>query len=127
MTDHDLSFNESQASVRPVVKLCDLIIAEGLLNGASAIQLRMTPEGCAVRYEIRGNWRDQMKIPTAAGRPVINRLRVMAALDRTSVPRPHAGEMRCLVNGKEYRLRAVVSGTGGTEELMIHCPASDPA
>src|SRR5579864_1803434 len=108
MTEYDLSIDVRDASRQPVVKLCDLVISGALVTGASAIQLLQKPEGLYVRYQIKGDWRDQMTLPLAAGRPLINRVRVMANLDRTSVPRPHAGEIRCLVSGREYYLTAEV-------------------
>ena|SRR5690348_4558777 len=118
----------SDASQRPVVKLVDLIISEGIVSGASAIRLSLEPQGCVVSYEVNGAWRQQMKIPSAAGQPVFNRIRVMALLDRTSVPRPHAGEIHVLVNDVRYLLLATLGrDPSGSEEASIRITKADAA
>ena len=128
MTGHDLSFDPQAASERPVVKLLSLIIQEGLLAGAATIELSASGSGCLVRYQIKGEWREQMRIPAAASDPLFNVVRAWANLDRTSVPRPHAGEMAVELNGKPYRLTAALKKRAdGFEECMISCPMIDAA
>ena len=128
MTDHDVSFDPRGASERPVVKLLSLVIQEGLLAGAATIELSASAAGCLVRYQIKGEWREQMKIPAAASDPLFNVVRAWASLDRTSVPRSHAGEMAVELNGKPYRLTAAFrKRADGFEECTISCPMMDAA
>ena len=118
----------SEASQRPAVKLVDLIVSEAIVSGSSAIRLSLEPQGCVVRYEVNGEWRQQMTIPSAAGQPVLNRVRVMAMLDRTSVPRLHAGEMHLLVNDVRYLLLATMGrDSAGNEEVSMRIIRADAA
>ena len=54
---------------RPVVRLVDLILSEGILSRASDIHIEPEEGGVAVRYRIDGVLRQVMKIPRAAGDP----------------------------------------------------------
>jgi type II secretory ATPase GspE/PulE/Tfp pilus assembly ATPase PilB-like protein len=118
----------TDASQRPVVKLVDLIVSQAIMSGGSAIRLSLEPHGCVVRYEVNGEWRQQMTIPSAAGQPLVNRIRVMAMLDRTSVPRPHAGEMRVLADDVRYLLLATMGrDPAGNEEMSIRITKADAA
>jgi type II secretory ATPase GspE/PulE/Tfp pilus assembly ATPase PilB-like protein len=105
----------------PIVKLTNLILAEGLSSQASAIRIAALATGCPVHFLIDGQWRQVMQIPSAAGRPVMNRLRVMANLDPTTTPRPHSGEIHVAMEGRTILLNAQVHATSdGSQELTIH-------
>src|SRR3990170_436177 len=62
----ELTVSEEEASQRPVVRLVDLIISEGILSRASDIHIEPEEGGVAVRYRIDGVLRQVMKIPRQA-------------------------------------------------------------
>src|SRR5947207_11666458 len=68
-----MSVSEGQASQRPIVRLVDLIISEGILARSSDIHIEPEEGGVAVRYRIDGVLRQVMKIPRQAGLPLISR------------------------------------------------------
>jgi len=72
LTD-ELSISAEEASQRPVVRLVDLIFSEGILARASDIHIEPEEGGIAVRFRIDGVLREHMKIPRAAGLPLISR------------------------------------------------------
>jgi type II secretory ATPase GspE/PulE/Tfp pilus assembly ATPase PilB-like protein len=75
---HDL---DSDAGERPVARLCNLILAEGLLNGATRIRISESErEQGTVEYEIANVWRQVMRVPIQAHRPLMDRLKSMAGL-----------------------------------------------
>src|SRR5207249_3071804 len=76
----ELTVSAEQASQRPVVRLVDLIISEGILSRASDIHIEPEEGGVAVRYRIDGVLRQVMKIPRAAGIPLISRIKIMSSL-----------------------------------------------
>src|SRR5207248_827797 len=65
----ELNVSEADASQKPVVRLVDMIISEGILSRASDIHVEPEEGGVAVRYRIDGVLRQVMKIPRQAGLP----------------------------------------------------------
>src|SRR3989454_887379 len=58
----ELNISEADASQKPVVRLVDMIISEGILSRASDIHVEPEEGGVAVRYRIDGVLRQVMKI-----------------------------------------------------------------
>src|SRR5207249_10580175 len=96
----EIKITEEEASQRPVVRLVDMIISEGILQRSSDIHIEPEEGGVAVRYRIDGVLRQVMKIPRQAGLPLISRIKIMIGYrivkqleSTTSVPAsPRASE-----------------------------------
>src|SRR2546430_4070753 len=71
--------SEAEASQRPVVRLVDLIISEGILARSSDIHIEPEEGGVAVRYRIDGGLRQGREIPRPAGLPPLSRLKMMSS------------------------------------------------
>src|SRR5881398_4177485 len=95
-----IAASETEASQRPVVRLVDLIISEGILARSSDIHIEPEEGGVAVRYRIDGVLRQVMKIPRQAGLPLISRIKIMSSLDIADRLRPQDGRARVAVNGQ---------------------------
>src|SRR2546428_11880483 len=78
---------------RPVLKLLNLILSEGILSGASQIRFASGPEKCRVEF-YKDSWLDGMTIPAVAARPLLNRVRVIATLGTSQGPGANAGGTR---------------------------------
>src|SRR5437879_11617763 len=76
----EIAASEEEASQRPVVRLVDLIISEGILQRSSDIHIEPAEGGVAVRNRIDGGLRTAMKIPRQAGLPLISRIKIMSEL-----------------------------------------------
>src|SRR5881398_705724 len=96
----EIAASEAEASQRPVVRLVDLIISEGILARSSDIHIEPEEGGVAVRYRIDGVLRQVMKIPRQAGLPLISRIKIMSSLDIADRLRPQDGRARVAVNGQ---------------------------
>src|SRR5256885_511709 len=77
----ELNVSEADASQKPVVRLVDMIISEGILSRASDIHVEPEEGGVAVRYRIDGVLRQVMKIPRQAGLPLISRINIVTVED----------------------------------------------
>lgn len=108
-----------EASQRPVIRLVDLILSEGVLSRASDIHIEPEEGGVAVRYRIDGVLRQVMKIPRAAGLPLISRLKVIASLDIADRLRPQDGRARVAVNGDPVDLRISTLPASLGEKVVI--------
>jgi type II secretory ATPase GspE/PulE/Tfp pilus assembly ATPase PilB-like protein/CheY-like chemotaxis protein len=115
----EIRITAEEASQRPVVRLVDLILSEGILSRASDIHVEPEEGGVAVRYRIDGVLRQVMKIPRAAGLPVISRLKIVASLDIADRLRPQDGRARVAVNGVPVDLRVSTLPASLGEKVVI--------
>ncbi|MDH3495797.1 MAG: type II/IV secretion system protein [Gemmatimonadota bacterium] len=115
----ELTISAEQASQRPVVRLVDLILSEGILSRASDIHIEPEEGGVAVRYRIDGVLRQVMKVPRAAGLPLISRLKIISQLDIADRLRPQDGRARVAVNGTPVDLRVSTLPASLGEKVVI--------
>ncbi len=115
----DLAVSEEEASQRPVVRLVDLILSEGVAARASDIHIEPEEGGVAVRYRIDGVLRQVMKIPRAAGIPLISRIKIISGLDIADRLRPQDGRARIGINGVGVDLRVSTLPASVGEKVVI--------
>jgi type II secretory ATPase GspE/PulE/Tfp pilus assembly ATPase PilB-like protein/ActR/RegA family two-component response regulator len=118
LTD-ELSISAEEASQRPVVRLVDLIFSEGILARASDIHIEPEEGGIAVRFRIDGVLREHMKIPRAAGLPLISRIKIISGLDIADRLRPQDGRARVAVNGVPVDLRVSTLPASLGEKVVV--------
>src|SRR6266700_1755959 len=115
----EVAASAEEASQRPVVRLVDLIISEGILSRSSDIHIEPEEGGVAVRYRIDGVLRQVMKIPRQAGLPLISRIKIMSSLDIADRLRPQDGRARVAVNGQPIDLRVSTLPASLGEKVVI--------
>ncbi len=115
----EIAASEAEASQRPVVRLVDLIISEGILARSSDIHIEPEEGGVAVRYRIDDVLRQVMKIPRQAGLPLISRIKIMSSLDIADRLRPQDGRARVAVNGQPIDLRVSTLPASLGEKIVI--------
>jgi type II secretory ATPase GspE/PulE/Tfp pilus assembly ATPase PilB-like protein/ActR/RegA family two-component response regulator len=115
----EYNITEAAASERPVVKLVDLILSEGIISRASDIHIEPEEGGVAVRYRIDGVLRQVMRIPRPAGLPLISRIKIMSSLDIADRLRPQDGRARVAVNGQPIDLRVSTLPAAHGEKIVI--------
>lgn len=107
------------ASERPVIRLVDYVVAEGISSRASDIHLEPGEEGLAVRYRIDGVLRQVLMLPRSAGVPLVSRIKIMSGLDIADRLRPQDGRARVGVNGKQVDLRVSTLPASHGEKVVI--------
>jgi type II secretory ATPase GspE/PulE/Tfp pilus assembly ATPase PilB-like protein/CheY-like chemotaxis protein len=115
----EYNITEAEASERPVVRLVDMILSEGILSRASDIHIEPEEGGVAVRYRIDGVLRQQMKLPRQAGLPLISRIKIMSSLDIADRLRPQDGRARVAVNSQPIDLRVSTLPAAHGEKVVI--------
>jgi type II secretory ATPase GspE/PulE/Tfp pilus assembly ATPase PilB-like protein/CheY-like chemotaxis protein len=115
----DLAASAEEASQRPVVRLVDLMLSDGILSRASDIHIEPGEQGVAVRYRIDGVLRQVMNIPRSAGAPLISRIKIMSSLDIADRLRPQDGRARVAVNGQPVDLRVSTLPAALGEKVVI--------
>jgi type II secretory ATPase GspE/PulE/Tfp pilus assembly ATPase PilB-like protein len=115
----DLLVSTEEASARPVVRLVDAILSEGIIARASDIHIEPSEGGVVVRYRIDGVLVQKMKIPRAAGVPLISRIKIISSLDIADRLRPQDGRARVAVNGQPVDLRVSTLPASYGEKVVI--------
>lgn len=116
--DTETEIDEKQAE-RPVIKLVDHIVAEGIAVGASDIHLDAGEHGIAVRYRIDGMLKEVMVLPKAVGIPLVSRIKIMSQMDIADRLRPQGGRARVAINGARVDLRVSTLPASHGEKVVI--------
>ncbi len=115
----DLSASAEEAAARPIIRLVDTLLADGITSRASDIHVEPTESGVIVRYRIDGVLREVMKIPRKAGIPLISRMKIMSGMDIADRLRPQDGRARVAVNGNPVDLRVSTLPASHGEKVVI--------
>jgi type IV pilus assembly protein PilB len=108
-----------EASQRPIIRLVDMMLADGVVSRASDIHVEPIEGGVVVRYRIDGVLRQVMKVPRNAGLPLISRIKIMSGLDIADRLRPQDGRARVSVNGEPVDLRVSTLPASLGEKVVI--------
>ena len=122
LTEEDDDFTAAsaeEASQRPIIRLVDMMLADGVVSRASDIHVEPIEGGVVVRYRIDGVLRQVMKIPRNAGIPLISRIKIMSGLDIADRLRPQDGRARVSVNGEAVDLRVSTLPASLGEKVVI--------
>ncbi|HEU4699032.1 MAG TPA: type II/IV secretion system protein [Gemmatimonadales bacterium] len=117
--EDDLGASADEASNAPIVRLVDMMLADGVASRASDIHVEPIDGGVAVRYRIDGVLRQVMKIPRTAGLPLISRIKIISGLDIADRRRPQDGRARVSVNGAPVDLRVSTLPAATGEKVVI--------
>ncbi|MEP6590800.1 MAG: type II/IV secretion system protein [Gemmatimonadota bacterium] len=117
--DADTELLASEASSRPIIKLVNVLLEDGVTCRASDIHVESAEHAVVVRYRIDGVLRQAMKIPRKAGMPLISRIKIMSGLDIADRLRPQDGRARVAVNGNPIDLRVSTLPATHGEKVVI--------
>jgi type II secretory ATPase GspE/PulE/Tfp pilus assembly ATPase PilB-like protein/CheY-like chemotaxis protein len=117
--EEESAASEEQASQRPILRLVDMMIADGVTNRSSDIHIEPIEGGVVVRYRIDGVLRQAMKIPRNVGVPLISRVKIMSSMDIADRLRPQDGRARVSVNGEPIDLRVSTLPASHGEKVVI--------
>ena len=115
----DPAANAEEARARPIIKLVDTLLADGITSRASDIHIEPTDQGMIVRYRIDGVLREVMKIPRSAGIPLTSRIKIMSGMDIADRLRPQDGRCRVAVGGHPVDLRVSTLPASLGEKVVI--------
>lgn len=110
---------EGDIQSTPVVKLTNLIIRDGIAQGASDLHIEPGRKLGVVRYRVDGVLRKHMDLPMSALNRVISRIKILARLDIADRLRPQDGKARVRVKNLAYDLRVSTIPAGGAEKCVL--------
>jgi type IV pilus assembly protein PilB len=117
--DDEGAASAEQASQRPIIRLVDMMLADGVASRASDIHVEPIEGGVAVRYRIDGVLRQVMRVPRNAGLPLISRIKIMSGLDIADRLRPQDGRARVSIGGDPVDLRVSTLPASLGEKVVI--------
>lgn len=117
--ENDEGASADEAAHAPIVRLVDMMLADGISSRASDIHIEPVEGGVVVRYRIDGVLRQVMKIPRSAGIPLISRIKIISGLDIADRRRPQDGRARMAVNGSPVDLRVSTLPASSGEKVVI--------
>ncbi len=115
----DFDLGADKASARPIIKLVDHIISEGISLRASDIHLEVQEGAVQVTYRIDGVLRPNTTLPRAVGTPLVSRIKIMSGLDIADRLRPQDGRARVSINGRRIDLRVSTLPASTGEKVVI--------
>jgi type IV pilus assembly protein PilB len=127
-TDTAIDFTETESvssltagdeSDAPVVKLCNLIIAEAISLRASDIHVEPFADRIRVRYRIDGVLVERDSPPRRLLAPMLSRLKIMATMDIAEKRRPQDGRIKMTVQGKHFDLRVSILPTSHGQSAVM--------
>jgi type IV pilus assembly protein PilB len=111
--------DEKGIRVPPVVKLLNLVIQQGIREGASDIHLEPTGNHFRVRGRVQGLLKEFLQIPKWLHEPVVSRLKVLAKMDITDRRRPQDGRIKVSFENSEIDLRVSTLPTHFGEKAVL--------
>ncbi len=110
----------AEAQRGPVVQLVNCVLLEAIRQRASDIHLDPTEQGHGrARLRIDGVLRDTDAIPKDAFAKLVNRLKIMSALDLAERRVPQTGRISLTINREPFDLRVSVVPTFFGERVVV--------
>ncbi len=102
-----------------VVRLANLIMADGIKKRASDIHLEPTTKDLTVRYRVDGLLARGIRIPKWLQLPLISRIKVVAGMDIAEHRKPQDGRIRVTYGQRKIDLRVSTIPSNFGENVVI--------
>ena len=117
----------NQAELPPVVKMVNLVIQDGIKQGASDIHIEPTLHDVQVRTRVDGLLRDFMQVPKWLHGPLVSRLKILSKLDIAERRLPQDGRIKVNIEGRGVDLRVSTLPTHFGEKVVLRVLGSGRA
>ncbi len=115
----DMSKAEVGIDDAPIVKLCNMMMAEALKERATDIHIEMQDENVSVRYRIDGVLQEVMTPPKSAHPGIISRIKILSRLNIAEKRLPQDGRFTIKAPNKEVDVRVSILPTVNGEKVVL--------
>jgi len=115
----DMSRAEVGIDDAPIVKLCNLMMAEALKERATDIHVEQQDKSVSVRYRIDGVLQEMMTPPKTAHAGIISRIKILSRLNIAEKRLPQDGRLTIKAPGKEVDVRVSLLPTVNGEKAVL--------
>jgi general secretion pathway protein E len=117
--DEDVDRLRDLASEQPVIRLVNVLIANGIEGRASDIHIEPFQNRLLVRYRIDGVLREGATPPLRLRAAIVSRIKILAKLDIAERRLPQDGRIRLSIGGRDYDLRVATVPTLHGERVTM--------
>ncbi len=110
---------EQEAQKKPIVRLLNAIVLQGVLRGASDINIRPEKDRVNVFYRVDGKMQFVRTLNRSILPPLVSRVKITGQMDISERRLPQDGHARLIRNGKQIDLRISVMPTVNGESVVI--------
>ncbi len=110
---------EQEAQKKPIVRLLNAIILQGVLRGASDINIRPEKDRVNVFYRVDGTMQFVRTLSRSILPPLVSRVKITGQMDISERRLPQDGHARLIRGGKQIDLRISVMPTVNGESVVI--------
>ncbi len=103
----------------PIVKFVNLLITQGIQDGASDIHLEPNEHDLLVRFRIDGVLHEMMRSPRSIHNGVVSRLKIMAEMNIAERRVPQDGRLSVAAHGRKVDLRVATLPTVWGEKVVM--------
>jgi len=104
----DLAQIKADAEDAPIIRLANLILVNGLEQGASDIHIEPFEKVIRIRYRIDGKLEEAKSPPRSTLPGLVSRIKIMANLDIAEHRLPQDGRLRSKYKGREIDFRTAI-------------------
>src|SRR5512143_1053954 len=108
-----------KSEAAPVIRMVNLIVAEGVGQGASDIHIEPMKSALQIRNRVDGLLRKSLDLPKWVQGAVISRIKIMAKMDIAEKRRPQDGRIGVRVGGRSLDLRISTVPASYGEKVVI--------
>jgi len=107
------------ADEAPVVRMVNMVIVQGVREGASDIHIQPEADRVRVRYRIDGVMMDSVALPKRVQNAIISRVKILADMDIAEKRVPQDGRITLRIDRKAYDFRvSTFPGVYGEKVVM---------
>jgi type IV pilus assembly protein PilB len=109
----------ASADEAPVIRLCNLIMTQGLRDRASDVHIEPQDDHVRVRFRVDGALHDAVTLPAQMGPGVVSRVKIMAGMNIVERRRPQDGQLTVELDGKSVDVRVSTVATIWGEKCVL--------
>ena len=114
-----IAMTDADGDAAPVIRIVNLILAEGVRAGASDVHINPEKNIVNVRYRIQGVLRTASDVPKNLGPALASRLKILANLDISVTRTPQDGRFSVCVDDREINVRLSTLPTIYGENIVM--------
>ncbi len=108
-----------KSEAAPVIRMVNLIVSEGVTQGASDIHIEPMKSSLQIRNRVDGLLRKSLELPKWVQGAVISRIKIMAKMDISEKRLPQDGRINVRVGTKSLDLRVSTMPAAFGEKVVI--------
>jgi len=111
---------ERLAEEAPVVKMANMVLTQGIMEGASDIHINPEEKMVRVRFRVDGVLRDSLKLPKNLQDALVSRIKILSNLDIAEHRIPQDGQLQVkLKDGRRIEIRVSTLPSAFGENVVM--------